>query len=92
MTSTGCEEMLSPWEQPLVGKSHSLQKYFVFICATLTDFCETCNKTKIFATRHVTGVFSRSFFFFPVKLFPNPYDMEMRLELFGSFFLFYFFF
>ena len=43
MTSGGRGEMLSPREQPLVNKCHSLQKYFL-TCATLTDFYETRNK------------------------------------------------
>lgn len=30
--------MLSPWEQPLVDRFHSLQTYLLFTCATKTDF------------------------------------------------------
>lgn len=54
--------MLSTWEQPLVNECHPLQTYFLFTCATLTDFYETHNKHKLFTSRHVTGVFPYFFF------------------------------
>lgn len=62
MTNRGCEEMLSPWEQPLVDRCHSLQTYLLFTCANHTDFCESCIEPKICTSRHIAGVYPKCLF------------------------------
>lgn len=79
MTSRGCEEMFSSWEQPLMDQCHSLKTYFLFTYTSLTDFYKSHNKPKIFfMSRHDTEVLLA----FLMKLFHNPYDTEMCLYIF----------
>ena len=88
MTSRGCEEMFSPWEQPLMDKRHSLKTYFLFTCTSLTDFYKSHTKPKIFfMIRHDTEVLLA----FLMKLFHNSYDTQMCLYLFVLIFFFFFF-
>lgn len=54
--------MLSPWEQPLVDRCHSLQTYFLLTYVTHASFFESCNRPKIFMSRHIPGVCSKCLF------------------------------